>query len=70
MAFSLLGLAGAGTARLIAAQLSPIFLVVVLVVLARAHYLIHTKKHGTLKNRIIVWLSTIAAAWLWAGSFI
>lgn len=55
---------------MIAAQLSPIFLLAALVALARAHYLIYIKKHGTLTSRVIVWLSTIVAAGLWAGRFI
>ncbi len=55
---------------MIAAQLSPIFLMAALVMLARAHYLTYIKKHGTLTSRVIVWLSTIAGAGLWVGRFI
>jgi len=62
--FSLLGVAGVGTARVIAARLSPVFLAAAILLLARAHY--HVKKHGTRASRIIVWIATIAAAGLWA----
>ncbi|RMG52268.1 MAG: hypothetical protein D6723_09015 [Acidobacteria bacterium] len=63
--FSLLGLAGVGTARLIAAKLTPVFLVLAILLLGRAHYLIYVKKHGTPASRLIVWIATIATAGLW-----
>jgi hypothetical protein len=65
--FSLLGVAGVGTARVIAARLSPVFLAAAILLLGRAHYIIHVKKHGTRASRFIVWIATIAAAGLWAS---
>ncbi|MBI3952192.1 MAG: hypothetical protein HY314_17220 [Acidobacteria bacterium] len=63
--FSLLGLAGVSTARVITAKLSLVFLAAAILLLGRAHYIIHVKKHGTRASRIIVWIATVAAAGLW-----
>ena len=70
MVFSLLGLAGVATARVIAARLSPVFLVAAILLLLRAHSIIHGKKHGTRASRFIVWIATVAALFLWASRFI
>jgi hypothetical protein len=53
-------------ARVMAARLSPVFLAAAILLLARAHYIIHVKKHGTRASRFIVWIATVVAAGLWA----
>ena len=65
-AFALLGLAGAGAARVAAGGLMPFLLGASLLFLGRAHYLIHVRKQGAPWARLIVWLSTSLVVGLWA----
>lgn len=61
----LLGLAGASTARLVAAELMPLLLGLALLLLGRAHYLIHVRQQGAPWARRMVWLATALAGMLW-----
>lgn len=64
--FSLLGLAGAGVAAVWVGKLAPVFLVISAAFLGRAHYFLYWQKHGNQLSTVLVWVSTAAAAVLWA----
>ncbi len=62
---AILGLAGAGAARVAAIKLLPFLLVVSAVLLGRAHYQIHVKQQGTAWTRRIVWMATVLVVGMW-----
>jgi hypothetical protein len=69
-ALSLLGFLGAvGEARLFVSEITFPLFGISLLLLGRAHYLIHFKKHGGRISRAVVWASTIGALALWAFNF-
>lgn len=59
--FALLGLTGAGVARVAAADLMPVFLGLTAALLGRAHYAMHVRHQGNPWSRRIVWISTLLA---------
>lgn len=69
--FSLLGLAGVAAAGNTVEAFSPLFILIALFFLGRAHYLIHIKKQGNRTSHVITWFSTLMAisvwAWQWSG---
>ena len=64
-ALALLGAAGAGTARLVAEELMPYLLGLAVVLLGRAHYLVHVRQQGAPWARWTVWMATALAGILW-----
>lgn len=64
-AFALAGVAGAGVARLAAVQVMPALLGVSILMLGRAHYLIHLRQQGSPWSRRIVWIATALVAVMW-----
>lgn len=64
-AFALLGLAGAAAARVAAIKLTPFLIVLSGLLLGRAHYLIHVRRHGHRWSRRIVWIATVLVISLW-----
>ena len=68
--FALLGLTGAGVARVATADLLPVFLGLTAVFLGRAHYAMHVRQQGNRWSRRIVWISSFLAAAMWVPRLI
>ena len=66
---ALLGLAGAGAARVAAIKLIPFLLVLSALLLGRAHYLIHVRQQGHLWTRRVVWIATVLVGAMWVQRF-
>ncbi len=64
-ALALVGLAGAGAARAAAAELMPYLLGASVLLLGRAHYLIHAHKQGRPWARRTVWAATVLMVVMW-----
>ena len=60
----MMGLAGAGAARVAAIGLMPFLLVLSILLIGRAHYLIHVRRHGHSWARRIVWIASV-----WSSSY-
>ena len=67
---AVLGLAGAGAARVAAIKLMPLLLVLSALLLGRAHYLIHVRQQGRPWTRHIVWITTVLVGALWGQRFL
>ncbi len=66
---ALLGLAGAGAARVAAIKLMPYLLVVSVVLLGRAHYQSHVRQQGRPWTRRVVWIATVLVVGMWLPRF-
>lgn len=55
---SLVGLGSVGLARGVARQLMPLFLLLALLLLGRAHYLLYVRHEGNRFSRVMTWVST------------
>lgn len=64
-ALAVMGLAGAGAARAAAVGLMPYLLGLSILLLGRAHYLIHVRRQGAPWTRWVVWISTVLVVVLW-----
>lgn len=62
---ALLGLAGAEAARAAVVTLMPYLLSVSVLLLGRAHYLVHARKRGRPWARCTVWAATLVMVILW-----
>lgn len=62
---AVLGLTGAGAARVAAIELMPFLLVVSAVLLGRAHYQIHVRQQGRPWTRRVVWIATVLVVGMW-----
>ena len=62
---ALLGLAGAGAARVAAIKLMPFLLVLSALLLGRALYLIHVRQQGRPWTRRVVWIATVPMGAMW-----
>ena len=68
--FATLGLAGAGAARVAATRLMPFMLTLSILMLARAHFMVHFRGQGQPWTRWAVWILTSLVVGLWLPRFV